>query len=74
MPFRDADRNEGGRGLAEQPLIRAWLLLLTPMTRRAPDPRQKNHAAALAVMGLYPPQLIVTDTVACVALFERRLS
>lgn len=28
----------------------------------------ENHAAALAVMGLYPPQLTVTDT--CVALLE----
>lgn len=30
----------------------------------------ENHAAALTVMGLYPPQITVTDTETCLALFE----
>lgn len=33
---------------------------------------EENHAAALTVMGLYPPQLTVADTDACVALLEGR--
>ena len=32
----------------------------------------ENHAAALTVMGLYPPQLTVANTDACVALLEGR--